>query len=86
MILHIFSLPLSSYKLNELIIQQQDSILLTSDACYSAANFVSTFSNCKLYALETDIKARGVQTQHLELITDEQWVELIVQSKQHITW
>lgn len=86
MMLHIFNKPLSQYTLGELIINADDSILLISDACYSALNYKIQFSNHNLYALEQDMKARNTTDDTIELITDQQWVELIVNCEQHITW
>lgn len=86
MILHIFCKPLSDYVQQQLIIAENDSILLISDACYSASHFASQYNNCDVYALETDIKARGIEHPTVKLISDEQWVTLVVQSEQHITW
>ena len=86
MTLHIFCKPLSDYVQQQLIIAQDDSILLISDACYSASHFASQYNNCDVYALETDIKARGIEHPTVKLISDEQWVTLVVQSEQHITW
>lgn len=85
--LHIFNQTLSSYKLNQLTIAPEDSILLLSDACYSALKYQAAFASCKVYALEIDLHARSViSTDPLIRISDEQWVELIIAHDTHITW
>ena len=84
--LHIFNKPLSHYQQHQLIIRPNDTLLLLSDACYSVNCYIDAFRENTLYALDVDMKARAISHEKIITISDQQWVELIVESEQHITW
>lgn len=84
--LHIFNKPLSHYQKQQLIIAPDDKLLLLSDACYSVNCYIDAFCQNALYALDVDMKARAISNETIITISDQQWVELIVDSEQHITW
>lgn len=82
--LHILNQPLLAYSPRPNICRG-DTILLTSDACYSWQLFVSEYPHCEVLALAKDVTARMIDSP-LSLISDTEWVELVISANKHISW
>ncbi|MDP2635756.1 MAG: DsrH/TusB family sulfur metabolism protein [Pseudoalteromonas sp.] len=85
--LHIFSKPISYYDNERLVnlIQQNDTVLLVGDACYSQKLY---FQLCdKLLLLSDDAKARNIEIMQQNTAIDyEIFVAKTLSSSQSITW
>lgn len=84
MILHYVSKPLSYYDPKQFIVAEEDTVLLAQDACYDHAGFSELFGTCVV--LELDAKARNIESNTLTTISDQQWLELVLQANSNISW
>lgn len=85
--LHIFAKPASHYAASGLenLIGNTDSIILVSDACYSAQQF-KQFSD-KLYILNEDAQARNITIDKNDTAIDyAAFVDLTLNTDNTISW
>jgi tRNA 2-thiouridine synthesizing protein B len=70
-----------------------DSVLLLEDGVYAAAAGLepaaSRNDECRLYALQVDVVARGLAgrlAEQIELVSDDEFVALVVAHQPIVTW
>ncbi|WP_317928796.1 sulfurtransferase complex subunit TusB [Halioxenophilus sp. WMMB6] len=97
MILHILShSPTGAGYIEECLslLTAEDALLLINDGVYTASA-QSPFAghlqgcNCPLYALASDVKARGLENHllnNIQLVDYEAWVELVAKYPRNMSW
>lgn len=82
--LHLFSAACVS-DLAKHIVKQEDSILLSQDACYVANQFID-FAGRK-YILASCAQARGIESiVGFSMISDEEFVTLVLNHHSNVSW